>query len=95
MKKQIIKSERIVYSEKCKVCKKEIKGFSESALVYNMRLHREKHQLPKSKDLQKDIKNELSANHNAGQLNITKEGEPENAKPLSNLKSQKEVNNEN
>ena len=43
MKKTIIKSERTVYSEECKECKKEIKGFSESNLEYNMRLHKEKH----------------------------------------------------
>ena len=43
MKKEIIKSERIVYSEKCSICKKEIKAFSESNLKYNMRLHKEKH----------------------------------------------------
>ena len=48
MKKTIIKSERTVYSEECKICKKEIKGFSESNLEYNMRLHKEKHDKEKS-----------------------------------------------
>ena len=43
MKKTIIKSERIVYSDICPICKKEIKGFSESSLEYNMRLHKETH----------------------------------------------------
>jgi len=43
MKKTIIKSERVVYSEPCPSCRKEIKGFSESNLEYNMRLHKEKH----------------------------------------------------
>ena len=48
MKKTIIKSERTVYSENCSVCKKEIKGFSESNLEYNMRLHKEKHDKEKA-----------------------------------------------
>ena len=48
MKKETITSERIVYSEKCSVCKKEIKAFSESNLKYNMRLHKEKHDKEKS-----------------------------------------------
>jgi hypothetical protein len=43
MKKQIITSTREVFIEKCPNCKQEIKGFSESNLEYNMRLHREKH----------------------------------------------------
>ena len=42
MKTEKITSVRIVYSDKCKVCKKKIKGFSESNLEYNMRLHKEK-----------------------------------------------------
>ena len=42
MKKEIIKSERIVYSDKCSNCKKKIKGFSKSNLEWNMRLHKEK-----------------------------------------------------
>ena len=44
MKKKIIKSERTVYFENCPKCKKEIKGFSESNLEYNMRLHKETHE---------------------------------------------------
>jgi len=43
MKKEQITSTRTVYSDKCPVCKQEIKGFSESNLEYNMRLHMEKH----------------------------------------------------
>jgi len=43
MKKEQITSTRTVYSDKCPVCKQEIKGFSESNLQYNMRLHKEKH----------------------------------------------------
>lgn len=43
MKKQIIKSERTVYIEKCPICKKEIKGFSKTNLEYNLRLHKETH----------------------------------------------------
>ena len=42
MKKQIITSTRTAYSDKCDICKQEIKGFSESNLEYNMRLHKEK-----------------------------------------------------
>lgn len=49
MKKTIIKSERTVYSEVCSICKKEIKGFSESNLEYNMKLHKEKHDKEASK----------------------------------------------
>ncbi len=45
MKKEIVKSERIVYSEKCNICKKEIKGFSETNVEYNMRLHKETHEV--------------------------------------------------
>ena len=43
MKEQQITSTRTVYSDKCNICKQEIKGFSESNLEYNMRLHKEKH----------------------------------------------------
>ena len=43
MKKEQVTSTRTVYSEKCDVCKQEIKGFSESNLEYNMRLHKETH----------------------------------------------------
>lgn len=43
MKKTIVKSERVVYSENCPICKQEIKAFSESNLEYNMKLHKEKH----------------------------------------------------
>ncbi len=42
MKKEKITSTRTVYSEQCKICKNKIKGFSESNLEYNMRLHKEK-----------------------------------------------------
>lgn len=52
MKIEIIKSERKVFIEDCEICKArgklkkeyEIKGFSESNLKYNMRLHKEKHE---------------------------------------------------
>ena len=43
MKKEQVTSTRTIYSEKCSVCGKTIKGFSESNLEYNMRLHKEKH----------------------------------------------------
>ena len=43
MKKEKITSTRIIYSEKCDICNRNIKGFSESNLKYNMRLHKEKH----------------------------------------------------
>ncbi len=39
----MVTSTRIVYSDKCSKCKQKIKGFSESNLEYNMRLHKEKH----------------------------------------------------
>lgn len=42
MKTKTITSERTVYIDKCPICKKEIKAFSESNLNYNMRLHKEK-----------------------------------------------------
>lgn len=50
MKKKEITSKRIVYSEECPICKKEIKGFSESNLKYNMGLHKDKHKKDKQKD---------------------------------------------
>lgn len=31
--------EVIQYSEKCPICKKEIKGFSESQVKYNLKIH--------------------------------------------------------
>lgn len=43
MKKEQVTSTRTVYSDKCSICKQEIKAFSESNLEYNMRLHKEKH----------------------------------------------------
>lgn len=51
MKKEQITSTRTVFIEDCEICKNqgkskkeyEIKGFSESNLKYNMRLHKEKH----------------------------------------------------
>ena len=49
MKKEKITSTRTVYSEECSVCKQKIKGFSESNLEYNMRLHKEKHEKVKGK----------------------------------------------
>lgn len=42
MKKQLVTSTRTVYSDKCSICEREIKGFSESNLEYNMRLHKER-----------------------------------------------------
>ncbi len=42
MKIETITSSRKVYSDKCKICKKVIKAFSESNLNYNMKLHKEK-----------------------------------------------------
>ena len=49
MKKEEITSTRIVYSDECSVCKQKIKGFSESNLEYNMRLHKEKHEKEENK----------------------------------------------
>lgn len=44
MKKQINTREITQYSEKCPVCKKEIKGFSESQVKYNLEVHiKQKH----------------------------------------------------
>ena len=38
------KIERIRYSEKCPICNKEIKGFSESQVKWNLDLHiKQKH----------------------------------------------------
>ena len=42
MKKEEVTSTRTVYSDKCPICKQEIKAFSESNLEYNMKLHKEK-----------------------------------------------------
>ena len=42
MKEETITSTRTVYSDKCSICKKKIKAFSETNLEYNMRLHKEK-----------------------------------------------------
>lgn len=42
MKTKTITSTRTVYSDKCPICKQEIKAFSESNLEYNMKLHKEK-----------------------------------------------------
>ncbi len=53
MKTEKITSTRIVYSDECLVCKKEIKAFSESSLEYNMRLHKEKHDKEDSNENQK------------------------------------------
>ena len=49
MKTQKITSTRTVYLDECSICKKEIKGFSENNLKYNMRLHKEKHENDKPK----------------------------------------------
>lgn len=36
--------EMIQYSDKCNICKKEIKGFSESQVKYNLEVHiKQKH----------------------------------------------------
>jgi hypothetical protein len=44
MNKIINKVNRITYSEECHICKKEIKGFSESQVKYNLEVHiRQKH----------------------------------------------------
>ena len=49
MKKQIKTIERVEYSEKCHICKKNIKGLSESAVKYNLKTHlMEKHQNEKN-----------------------------------------------
>ncbi len=42
VKKETITSTRTQYSDKCPICKEEIKAFSESNLEYNMKLHKEK-----------------------------------------------------
>lgn len=41
MKKEI--KTRVQYSKDCPECKKAIKGFSESQVEYNLKLHLEKH----------------------------------------------------
>lgn len=43
MKKEQVTSVRTIYSDKCSICKREIRAFSVSNLEYNMRLHKEKH----------------------------------------------------
>ena len=44
MKKTTNTFERTQYMEKCPVCKKEIKGFSESQVKYNLEVHtKQKH----------------------------------------------------
>jgi hypothetical protein len=44
MKKTIKTIERTQYSEKCPICKQEIKGGSESAVKYNLEVHiKQKH----------------------------------------------------
>lgn len=49
MKRTIKTIERIQYSEKCPKCKDEIKGGSESAVKYNLKVHIEqKHNNGKS-----------------------------------------------
>jgi len=50
MKKEKVTSTRLVYSEKCPICKQKIKAFSESNLLYNMRLHKETHSKTKLKE---------------------------------------------
>lgn len=45
MKKEVKKRKEIVqYSKKCPKCNKDIKGFSESQVGYNLKLHIEKHE---------------------------------------------------
>ena len=39
MKEEMITSSRLVYIEKCPICKKEIKGFSKSQNKFNLRMH--------------------------------------------------------
>ena len=62
MKKQTIKTEKTQYSEDCPICKKQIKGYSESQVLYNMQVHLDRtHQL-NQRDRQKiltGIKKEL------------------------------------
>ena len=43
--RRINKTKRVIqYSEKCHFCKKEIRGFSESQVKWNLRLHiKQKH----------------------------------------------------
>jgi hypothetical protein len=59
MKIKKTKTEKTQYSEDCSICKREIKGFSESAMLYNMQVHLDRtHQL-KQRDIQRiltDIK---------------------------------------
>jgi hypothetical protein len=44
MKKTNQTFERTQYSDKCHICKKEIKGFSESQVKYNLETHiKQKH----------------------------------------------------
>ncbi len=44
MKKTTNTFERTQYSEKCPICKREIKGFSESQVRYNLEVHiKQKH----------------------------------------------------
>lgn len=44
MKKTTNTFERTQYSDKCPICKKEIRGFSESQVKYNLDVHkRQKH----------------------------------------------------
>jgi len=44
MKKTIETIERKWFSQKCPICKKDIKGFSESQVIYNLEVHtRQRH----------------------------------------------------
>ena len=44
MKKTTNTFERTQYMDKCPICKKEIKGFSESQVKYNLEVHiKQKH----------------------------------------------------
>lgn len=39
MKKEIETIQRVRYSKNCPICKKSIKGFSESQVNYNLKIH--------------------------------------------------------
>lgn len=41
MKKKTVTSTRTAYMENCPFCQREIIGFSESGLEYNLKLHKE------------------------------------------------------
>lgn len=49
-----------IYKLTCPICKKKIVSLSENQADYNMKAHRLTHKLPKSNNMQKEIKEELS-----------------------------------